>query len=476
MSLSLHSRHSSAESKSALLGDAPRSPDDFLPVPRSTRSRRVLLAACASLGLSSVVALATFALWSSSSSSRNGQQPPFIVHPTHEFEYDPAQYLMGPPTDSFRENLRPELQYITSWVSAGWTNDVMTYTNLIYLAIITRRIPIIGAFTPSHVGSDVPPIPFGEVFDVPRLSAEIGVPVLEWHQVKNPESEVIDPVGCWNIWQTMRPSETVAHYSRVPHLVGLDISYTQVPPTVKLPNTGPNDLHVSYWALAALGFPRTYQETVDLAEHAPSPQLGLELLPDEQLMCFDFLYYASVLNTYEYEHDYSPAWNAVAAHMHWEPKLQALADSYLRKTFGVSEHDDVPPFISLHIRRADFAVWCQLPVEECFPPLSAYVEAVQAVKDELLETRGLSVEHVIVTSDERDPDWWQEIAAVGWSFPDHSQTSALYGKWYPVLIDAVIQSGGVGFVGTWKSTMSTMARRRSETWHNGVSRTVAFPA
>ena len=86
-------------------------------------------------------------------------------------------------------------------------------------------------------------------------------------------------------------------------------------------------------------------------------------------------------------------------------------------------------YISLHIRRADFAVWCQLPVEECFPPLSAYVDAVQAVRDELLETRGLSVEHVIVTSDERDPDWWQEIAAVGWSFPDHSQTSALYGKW-----------------------------------------------
>ena len=132
-----------------------------------------------------------------------------------------------------------------------------------------------------------------------------------------------------------------------------------MPPSVKLPNTGPKDLHVSYWALASLGFPQEYKANVDREEHSPSPQLGLELLPDEQLMCFDFLYYASALNvrapiltsrtpanlsqTYEYEHDYSPAWNAVAAHMHWEPKLQALADSYLRKTFGVSEQDDVPP-------------------------------------------------------------------------------------------------------------------------------------
>ena len=103
MSLSLHSRHSSVETKAALLGDAPRSPDDFLPtnIPRSSRSRRVLLLACAGLGVTSIVALATFALWSSTSSS-NGQQPPLIVHPTHEFEYNPEHYLMGPPTDSFR--------------------------------------------------------------------------------------------------------------------------------------------------------------------------------------------------------------------------------------------------------------------------------------------------------------------------------------------------------------------------------------
>ena len=38
---------------------------------------------------------------------------------------------------------------------------------------------------------------------------------------------------------------------------------------------------------------------------------------------------------------------------------------------------------------------------------------------------------------------------------------------YPVLIDAVIQSNGIGFVGTDRSTMSEMGRRRSESWHDG---------
>jgi hypothetical protein len=45
---------------------------------------------------------------------------------------------------------------------------------------------------------------------------------------------------------------------------------------------------------------------------------------------------------------------------------------------------------------------------------------------------------------------------------------------YPVFIDAVIQSSGQGFVGTDRSTMSIMARRRVETWHDGVTRTVKW--
>ena len=70
-------------------------------------------------------------------------------------------------------------------------------------------------------------------------------------------------------------------------------------------------------------------------------------------------------------------------------------------------------------------------MEECFPPLSAYVDAVQAVKDELLETRGLSVEHVIVTSDERDPAWWSQVSARGWAHIDFAAEEAdeALGKW-----------------------------------------------
>lgn len=79
-----------------------------------------------------------------------------------------------------------------------------------------------------------------------------------------------------------------------------------------------------------------------------------------------------------------------------------------------------------------------------------------------------------MTSDERNATWWDGVVAQGWFGLDHSKTAELYGPWYPVLIDAAIQSGGIGYVGTDRSTMSMMGRRRVETWHKGVVRTVRW--
>lgn len=41
---------------------------------------------------------------------------------------------------------------------------------------------------------------------------------------------------------------------------------------------------------------------------------------------------------------------------------------------------------------------------------------------------------------------------------------------YPVLVDAVIQSNGAGFVGTDRSTFSEMGERRCRSWHDGATR------
>ncbi|KAJ7760803.1 hypothetical protein B0H14DRAFT_2973458, partial [Mycena olivaceomarginata] len=86
------------------------------------------------------------------------------------------------------------------------------------------------------------------------------------------------------------------------------------------------------------------------------------------------------------------------------------------------------------------------PVDECFAPLSAYARCVEEVREELQRAQGIEVQRVVLTSDETNATWWEEVAAYGWHRVDHSTTVETHSRWHPVLIDAAIQSGGMGFV------------------------------
>lgn len=81
------------------------------------------------------------------------------------------------------------------------TSELSFQANLIYLARLTGRVPVIPTFIPSHVRGDAGSVPFGEIFDTARLGEAIGIPVIEWQDVKAPESNYIDEIGCWSIWQ-----------------------------------------------------------------------------------------------------------------------------------------------------------------------------------------------------------------------------------------------------------------------------------
>jgi hypothetical protein len=55
------------------------------------------------------------------------------------------------------------------------------------------------------------------------------------------------------------------------------------------------------------------------------------------------------------------------------------------------------------------------------------------VQSEILEKHGLYIpmNRVIMTSDETDEAWWQEVEALGWAKMDHTeqQTEERYGRW-----------------------------------------------
>ncbi|KAG2107218.1 uncharacterized protein F5147DRAFT_653443 [Suillus discolor] len=92
--------------------------------------------------------------------------------------------------------------YITWWTSAGW-----------------KRIPIIPKFLSNHIDPSAPLFVFGEVvLDVLRLSQAIGIHLIQWHEVKDPESQLVDDLGCWPVWETVQQHIEIPEPRQIPSL------------------------------------------------------------------------------------------------------------------------------------------------------------------------------------------------------------------------------------------------------------------
>ncbi|KAF8311624.1 hypothetical protein DL93DRAFT_2139392 [Clavulina sp. PMI_390] len=403
--------------------------------------------------------------------------------------YHPTKVLRGPPTEKFRGNLLPDVKYVTGWIGGGHTNDFMTYINYIYIGILTHRIPIIGPFAPTHVGFDEDLIPFGEIYDVERLASEIGHPVVEWRDVKKPykEGEPFEALGGWSVWARWDSiRDHMPRGNRMTTPLGLDVSYTNTPESFKLKKDEPRDPHVSFNEVARLAYPR-YREELIRTEHRWRSEgaLAHDSPPDEQVLTIDFSYFMGMIRNWEWDKEYFEPWR-IASHAHFTPKMTRIANEYLMRHFEVPTVEDIPKFIGVHVRHGDFGDKCEgRPKAECYAPLSVIATRIKECQDELSERPEFQnadgspiILPVLVTSDERDPAWWQEVRKEGWGWIDHGpdgeDTVAKLGKWYPVLIDILHQSMGHGFVGTDQSTMSVIAARRVEDWQGGVSRLFLF--
>ncbi|KAF9530884.1 hypothetical protein CPB83DRAFT_892162 [Crepidotus variabilis] len=420
--------------------------------------------------------------------------------------WDKSSTVNGPPAKFFRETLRNDTNYITAWTGAGFTNQFMGYTNLIYLAAITDRVPIIPPFAPNpHINVSAGVLPFGDIFDLEQLSMHLRRPVLEWRDVKdlpkprdsNPFPYVVnspsyspEPIGCWSTRSLLdrgaaRSSHVIAH-------IGLDASYTRVHNNTRLKPDDPHEPHVVFSHLAALIYRHSSSTSSDFASPPfPDPGLhphryefiesGLEAdhhtrMPDSHLACFDSLYFStSSIAPMEWRFKFSPAWRDVGQWLKFSKKATAILDEYMDALFPAGPEDDVdeyPPFIAVHVRRGDFDWDCRS--DHCLPPLSVYQREVDNIKQELSEKRGIDVKDVVLMSDESAKEFWDEATAFGWLSINHeeTQTSEKFGEWYPAIIDVAIQSRAIGFVGTEHSTLSLVSQRRVETWNAGIVRTV----
>ncbi|EAU91092.2 hypothetical protein CC1G_03260 [Coprinopsis cinerea okayama7 len=402
-------------------------------------------------------------------------EPPFG---SHLDSWDTSYYVKGEPTELFRDNLRNDTSYITSWCNAGFTNEFMEYINLIYLSILAERVPIMPPFAPhDHISPEAGVIPFGEIFNLTHLRSVLRMPILEWSDIKTlpitsfPQvysTQSVEPLGCWST----RPEETndpVRNDNLMRHL-GLDPSYTRMPDLIRQSANNRGENHIVFAKVAAAvhpGGPLVKQD--DLPIMAESRE-GLRLKPDTQLTCIDQTYYmTSGAEYYEWRFAWSPAWRFVGRHARFTTTVVDRAEGYLRRTFQLGPTEEMPKFIAVHMRHGDFIDNCYF-AGHCLSTVEPFATKIERMKERLLEERGISVSHVIVASDETDRSFWEDISSRGWYRIDHDaeRTKERFGEWWPPLVDIVVQSLATGFVGTEDSTFSLVSGRRVADWNNGL--------
>ncbi|PVG04854.1 hypothetical protein CPB86DRAFT_778167 [Serendipita vermifera] len=457
----------------------------------------------------------------------------------------------GTPTAHFRDNLRPEYNYVTGWYGGGFTNQFMGLIDLIMVSILTPfHIPVIPPFiSRPHLPLKSGYRSVGDVFDLERWARAVNKEMVEWRDVKDlrslkrPKDDVDfpadeeDELGCWSIWAVgqLKDKDYFRGSAHTKHL-NLDISYTPAPRDVRLWPTGNDgDTHVTFNGVADLtGRTSAKGFSHSLTDTFPSPRHQKKSQPDTHLVCYDFLYWFASSKPFEWEKNWSVAWNVVGKHGRWSNEVRSLVRESLALTLGIPEAEVMEPgpsdadwvesvhgvkyprhdlnaldkrdelkaqYISIHARHGDFLNNCEERKKQgkpCSPPLSTFARHVQEVTQEL-KRRGkvsetVSTLPVVITSDETDEAWWSEVEQIGWKrikFPskmqlppgfklipgkeDYDVEEETYGHlWDRMLVEVAIQSLGIGFVGTEGSTMSLMAQRRVEHWYGGATSIVKF--
>lgn len=76
---------------------------------------------------------------------------------------------------------------------------------------------------------------------------------------------------------------------------------------------------------------------------------------------------------------------------------------------------------------------------------------------------------VLIASDDHEPKFKQDLQSRGFILINHEKlgTEKALGQWGPTLIDAILLSRGVGFVGSDRSTYSHFAASRIQDWNGG---------
>ncbi|GFZ52406.1 hypothetical protein JCM24511_10179 [Saitozyma sp. JCM 24511] len=168
------------------------------------------------------------------------------------------------------------------------------------------------------------------------------------------------------------------------------------------------------------------QESLQTLDH--NNRARPSVLPDPRLFCIDEVFWYIEQPQRWHRHaewlSGTGGWAAVGKHLRFQPALVRLADDYLLHAFGLRPDETLPLFFAVSIRRGDFP-----PDFLAMTTTEHYAHAAWEALLEIRDVLGIDMEHIICTTEKRDPEWRAPLVSYGWHFVDHDAvgTSARFG-------------------------------------------------
>ncbi|SCV73350.1 BQ2448_7276 [Microbotryum intermedium] len=431
------------------------------------------------------------------------------------------------PQEKFWDQLRPGRRYLTAFTFGGHSNQMLGIQKLLYLAKVTSRVPIVPTMIPDHFAGF--PADFTKFYDLDRFYRETGIPAFVMSGIKpgdnNWQSQPIEEIarehlGCWSVQEAVVGYANGFGHTLVHHNFGVNL--WALPELTKA--IGGNE--IAFDAMRMFDFDKLARSTwLDKVKREMLPQKETEailpitdsegranntkdtfnpvsgVLPNDKVLCFDNTMFLGAIEFSEEEEveqgrsvpqpeprltGEDITWQEVGQHIFFNTEVREMASKYLVHLFEVASPAEMPPYISVHLRRGDFAAFAG-----GYTKLEGYLMGIKRIQaklqsriDDLQSWQSPGKRHfkprsgskvidfpIVATTDEdMGSDLVRQIRGLGWKVVDHDamQTIETKGPWWLTVLDMAILAGGSGFIGTERSTYSYMTGLRVKYWQGGV--------
>lgn len=196
-------------------------------------------------------------------------------------------------------------------------------------------------------------IPFGDIFNLTTLRANLRHPVLEWADVKKippnssieiqlePTDPALEHFGCWSTNRRSAAGPTWVEGAE--NILRIDMSFTRVPDWAYMNASNKAEVHTTFPGLSSIIWPKHPNPGTRNLPLLRKSRFNQTLPPDQQLACFDFMFFiSSGVKPFEFEQRWSPAWNTVGTNMRFTQSLIDMAGVYLRRAMHLDEGSPFP--------------------------------------------------------------------------------------------------------------------------------------